>query len=328
MAVTRLADVVKPDVFTAYMLQNSIEKTHLAQSGIIAANAEMAAQLAAGADSFHTPFWKDLGDDEADITSDDPARHSTPRKRSAGKQITRKSYLHASWSHMNLAAELSGDSPDQGIQERIASYWQRQTQRRLVASLAGILADNIANDGGDMVNDISAKTGTAAIFSAAAVIDAAATLGDSMRELQAIAMHSKTYQHALKSDLIQTMPQSDGGFIQTFRGLGIVIDDGLPSDAGKYTTVLFGAASFGCAMSAPRKAAAVEVENVPSAGNGGGQHILHSRVNLALHPLGFSWKEASVAHESPSIAELAMAANWDRVCERKHVPLAFLIHKL
>ena len=51
---------------------------------------------------------------------------------------------------------------------------------------------------------------------------------------------------------------------------------------------------------------------------------LHSRVNIACVPLGFSWLEDSVAAESPTIAELALAANWDRIAERKAIPLAFL----
>jgi hypothetical protein len=181
-----------------------------------------------------------------------------------------------------------------------------------------------------MVMDVSGLTGTAANFSAAAVIDAAATLGDSLRDIVALAMHSRTYQTALKADLIQTLPDSQGGFIQTFRGLGIVIDDGLPVDGdGVFTTCLFGAGAFGYGISEPRIAAGTEIENIPSAGNGGGQQILHSRINLSVHPLGYTWKETSVAAGSPSIAELADATNWSRVASsRKHVPLAFLKHKL
>lgn len=47
-------------------------------------------------------------------------------------------------------------------------------------------------------------------------------------------------------------------------------------------------------------------------------------MNLAAHPLGFAWVEGTIAGESPTIAELGTAAHWDRVVERKAVPLAFL----
>ncbi len=328
MAVTQIADVSVPAEFTQYITENSVEKSALVQSGIVTRNSAIDDQLRAGADSFSIPFWRDLPNDEANIASDDPAAHAVPRKLGTGKQVVRKAFLHSSWSAMNLASELSGSNALTRIQDRVGAYWQRQTQRRLVATLNGILADNVANDSGDMLNDVSSQSGAAANFSAAAVIDTAGTLGDSMRDLTAIAMHSATYKAALKADLIQTVPDSQGSLIQTFRGLGILIDDGLPVDAGVYTTVLFGAGVFGYGLTAPRIAAGTEIENLPSAGNGGGQQILHSRVNLSIHPLGFQWREDSVADESPTIAELAVASNWDRVTDRKNVPLAFLRHKL
>lgn len=329
MAVIQIADVIVPSQFTTYVVENSLVKSALVQSGLVVRNGAIDAQLQAGADSFTVPYWKDLGDDAADIANDNPASIATPRKLTAGKQIIRKSFLHAGWSAMNLASELAGSDPLTRIQDRAAAYWTREAQRRLIGSLNGILADNVANDSGDLLVDISGASGAAANFSAAAVIDAAGTLGDSLRDLTSIGMHSATYKAALKADLIESTPNSQGGFIQTFRGLAILIDDELPVATGTYTTVLFGAGAFGYGMTAPRVAAGTEVENIPGAGNGGGQQVLHSRVNLSLHPLGFQWKEASVAGDSPTVAELATAGNWDRVAAtRKHVPIAFLKHKL
>lgn len=328
MATTQIADIVVPAEFTAYLVQDSIEKSALVQSGIVARNAAIDDQLKAGADSFAVPFWKDLPDDEANIVSDDPAAMAAPRKLGTGKQVVRKAFLHSSWSAMNLASELSGSDALARIQTRASAYWGRQAQRRLIASLNGILLGNVASNAGDMVLDISAGTGAASKFSAAAVIDACGTLGDGMNGMTAIAMHSDTYRAALKADLIATLPDSAGGFIQTFRGLAIVVDDLLPVTAGAYTTVLFGAGAVGYGLTEPRIAAGTEIENIPGAGNGGGQQVLHSRVNLAMHPLGFSWKEVTVLGDSPTMAELALPANWSRVTERKNAPMAFLIHKL
>jgi hypothetical protein len=47
-------------------------------------------------------------------------------------------------------------------------------------------------------------------------------------------------------------------------------------------------------------------------------------VNTIYHPSGCSFLSASVASNSATYAELAAAANWDRVVPRKNVPLAFL----
>lgn len=328
MAQTTLADVIVPEEFTAYVAQNTMEASALVQSGIVVRNGQIEDQLTAGADSFNVPFWLDLGDDEANIASDDPSVEATPRKVTAEKQIVRKSFLHNSWSAMNLASELSGDNALTRIQDRAAAYWTRQVQRRLIASLNGILADNVANDAGDMVLDITAEAGESGAFSHDAVIDAAGTLGDQMGNIAGIAVHSDIYKRMLKQDQIEFIPASEGRMIATYRGMSITVDDLMPVDTGDYTTALFTPAAVGWGMTGPRVAAGTEIENKPGAGNGGGQQILHTRANLAVHPAGFQWKETSVAGDSPTIAELATATNWTRVVERKAVGLAFLKSKV
>ncbi|MFV0645255.1 MAG: major capsid protein [Sphingomonadaceae bacterium] len=330
MAVTRLSDVVIPEEFTEYVTQNSMETSALVQSRIALRNGAIEDQLRAGADSFTIPFWNDLPDDEANITNDDPAIEATPRKLTSEKQIVRKAFLHNSWSAMNLASELAGSDAMERIQERASAYWTRQLQRRLIASLKGVLDDNVANDGGDMLLDITGEAGAAAQFSAEATIDAAGTMGDQMGGIAGIAMHSDIYRKALKGDLIQFVPDSEGRNFATYRGMVTVVDDLLPVDEveGDYISVLFAPGAVGYGMTEPRVAEGTEIENKPGAGNGGGQQILHSRANIAIHPAGFQWREQAVAGESPTIAELADAANWSRVVERKAVGLAFLKSKL
>ena len=327
MAVVRLSDVIEPVKFTDYIIQNSMVRTALAESGVLVSNAVMQDQLTAGAHAFTVPGWLDLADDEADVVDDAPSNNSTPHKIGSFKQKVRKSFLHGSWSTMNLASEIAGDDAMIRIQNRVVAYWNRQVQKRLVSTLQGIEASNAANDGGDMILDITGETETA--FSAAAVIDAAGTMGDAMDSLSAIAMHPDTYRKALKDDLIEFIPDSQGSLtMPTFRGLAVVMDEAMPVATGTYTSVLFGAGAVGYAMGAPRIADGTEVENLPSSGNGGGQQVLHSRVNLAVHPLGFSWSDTAVAGESPTIAELADATNWTRSIERKAVPMVFLKHTL
>jgi hypothetical protein len=86
-------------------------------------------------------------------------------------------------------------------------------------------------------------------FSAYAVINAAATIGDRIEDFKCIAMHSAVYAEALANDLIQFIPQSQGLPLKTFRGLAVVIDDGLwyggTAPNIKYTTVLFGEGAVG-----------------------------------------------------------------------------------
>ena len=198
MPVTQIADVVVLAEFTAYQVQNSLVSTALFQADVLVKNGEMESQLQAGAQSFTVPFWNDLGETEADITNDDPTVLSVPLKLTAGKQVVRKSFLHQSWSDMSLASELSGDNALVRIQDRISAYWDRQFEKRLIASLKGVLFSNVAQNCGDMVNDISGATGDAANYSGTAVIDTALTLGDRLGDGESIAMHSAIYGEALE----------------------------------------------------------------------------------------------------------------------------------
>jgi hypothetical protein len=331
MAVTQIADVVVPAEFTAYQVENSMVSTALFQSGVLVQNGLVASQLAKGSNNFTIPFWADpAGAGEADITSDDPAVLSTPVKVTANKQIVRKSFLHQSWSEMSLASELAGADALALVQSRVLNYWDKQYEKRLIASLLGVLYSNVANNSSDMVVDISGGTGSAASFSGAAVINTALTLGDQLHQMKAIAMHSKIYAEALTNDDIVFFKPSENSLdIPTFKGMGVIVDDNLTTSTnGVYISIMFGADAVGFAVAPPESGYGTEIYRTPSAGNGGGQTTLHSRNNVALHPLGMSFTGASVAGESPTVAELALPANWTRaVSQRKSVPLAFLISK-
>ena len=333
MPQVQIANVIVPQEFTEYQVENSLVSTAFFQSGVLVKNGLIEAQLEAGAESFNVPFWSDLSDIEADITSDNPAVVSTPQAISANKQVVRKSYLHASWAEMSLASELSGSSALQRIQSRVQAYWDRQFEKRLIASLLGVLASNVASNAGDMVNDISGATGTASAFAGPAVIDTALTIGDRLNDMKGIAMHSYVYGEALKNNEIEFFKPSENGLeISLYKGLAVIVDDNLSPASGVYTTILFGAGAIGFGVAEPRTGYGTELHRIPESGNGGGQTVLHSRFNIGLHPLGYAWNDGTgataIAGDSPAIADLSVAAHWTRVVsQRKSVPLAFLISK-
>ena len=78
MAQVQISDVVVPAEFTAYQVENSMVSTALFQSGVALRNGEMESQLQAGAQQFTVPFWSDIPDIEADITTDNAS--DLPRK--------------------------------------------------------------------------------------------------------------------------------------------------------------------------------------------------------------------------------------------------------
>jgi len=154
----------------------------------------------------------------------------------------------------------------------------------------GVLYGNAANNASDMIVDIH-STGaiTAAnIFSGAAVIQTALTLGDRLSDMKAIAMHSKIYGQALNNDEIQFFKPSDNSLdIPTYKGMCVIVDDNLTTaTAGVYVTILFGPGAIGYAVAPPRTGYGTELWRVPSAGNGGGLTELHSRFDVAFPHIG------------------------------------------
>jgi hypothetical protein len=223
MAVTQIADIIQPVQFTQYQLEQSMISTALFASGVLVQNGLMASQLAKGSNNFTIPVWVDpAGAGEADITNDNPAILSTPLKVTANPQVVRKSYLHQSWSEMSLASELAGADALGLVQSRVLAYWNKQYEKRLIASLMGVLYSDVGSNSSDMVVDISGASGAAANFNGNSVIDTALTLGDRLSDVKSIAMHSHIYGEALKNDEITFFKPSDNSIdIPTYKGMAV-----------------------------------------------------------------------------------------------------------
>ncbi len=336
MPTTQISDVIVPVEFTSYQTENSFVSSAFFESGVTIRNGVISEQLAAGATQFTVPVWNDLADVEPNYSTDNPNQLSTPNKVTAYSMNVRKTFANNSWSTMDLAAELSGSDPLGHIQSRVAAYWTRHMEKRLIATLLGVYSANVSNNASDMVLDISTTGSTTAAntFNATAVIKAASTLGDRLSDIKTIAMHSHTYTQALINDEVEFIPNSQGQPIKTYRGCAVVIDDSLITTTGTYISVLFGQGAVGYGTSEPREGVGTEVWRNPAAGNGGGQSVLYSRMNIGMAPVGFTWTDTytsggntvGIAGESPSLADLATSGHWARATsQRKAIPMAFLI---
>lgn len=318
---TRLSDIIDVTVFNDLPAVDGPEQTRLFESGVVERN-ELLDGLADQPGSVaELPFWKDLDpSDEPNLSNDDPADKATPVKITQGKQIAYKAHLNQGWSEMDLAAELaSGGRAMERVRARVDRYWARQWQRRLIQAALGVKADNDANDDDDM---IVSKSDT---FTKSAFIQAAGTMGDMRDQLTAIAVHSSVRDQMEFNDLIDYVRDSEGNLIgEEFSGMSLIVDDGLPAETDgddiRYTSVLFGPGAFGYGMGSPVEP--TEIHRDPRAGKGGGQEELWSRRTWILHPFGF--QASTPSGQSHSKSELAEAGTWDRVIDRKLIPLAFL----
>lgn len=338
MAVVRLSDAVVYDIYGTYDSVDDPEKTALFQSGVVRRTPVFDTMARSSGKFASIPFWNDIDPDlEPNYSNDDPDDLATPNKIDAGEMMYRKAWLNQSFSDMDLVQELAGSSPMQHIRNRFGTYWVRQWQRRLIASLVGIMNDNIANDNSDMVVDISANAGEDAVFGSDAFIDAAFTAGDASGQFRAIAVHSQIMARMLKNDEIVYIPDSQGALtIPTYKGRVVIEDDSMPVSAGVYTSMLMGIGAFafggveGTAVAYGEGVPRVpfEVDRIPAAGNGGGQEAIWERRTWVLHPFGFSWVEGggapALAEFSPTLADLRLAGHWNRVVNRKQAPFAFI----
>lgn len=327
MSVTRLADIIVPTVFLPYVQQKSLELSALWRSGIIAPDQDMSAAANTGGNLAKLPFWKDL-EGESNVGSDDPDVHSNPGKVTADQDIAVKHFRNKSWSSMVLSGELAGSDPARVVSDSIAEYWARDMQSILIASLTGVFSDNAANDGGDMVMNVATDDAGAVTsaekISGPLILLAKQTMGDAAVRLAAIAMHSAIHTELQRQNLIAFIPnnQADLGW-GTYMGYTVIVDDACPAVAGTnritYTSYLLGRGAVAYGEGDTKNP--VEVQNIPSAGNGAGQEILYSRRTFIMHPRGVKFTGTSMAGVSPTNAELAQAANWDRVYQRKAVRL-------
>lgn len=332
MATVRLSDAIVPEVFSPYMVKDTMQKMALYQAGVMRVDGDLANKLGGGGEIFKVPFWKDLDDTEADVASDDPSSYATPGKLGSGTDMARRHIRTRAWSSTRLVQELAGDDPMKRISERVGAYWARQFDDIGVASVRGVIADNIANDSSDMVHSIatdSASAITAAeLISAEAVMDAAQTMGDQKEQLKVIGMHSALKTRLAKLDLIDFRPDSEGTMmVPYYLDYRVLESDKFEPVAGAnrvtYNTYLFGADALGWAEKPV--AVPVDVDPDPLAADGMGVDTLVTRRQIACHPYGIKWTESSVAADFPTNAELMAAANWDRVYpERKQIPVAVL----
>lgn len=340
MTTVRLSDAVIPEVYRSYTALNSPEKTAFFDAGIIRTSPLFSQIAKAGGKTGTIPFWLDLDQTiEENQSNDDPADIATPNKVGSDTMTYRKCWVNQSWSAMDLVVELSGSDPMQHIRSRFGTYWQRRDQRRLIATVTGIYLDNVASNSSDMIKDISAEVGDDAKFGAEAAIDAEYTMGDAVGGFTAVAVHSNIAARMEKNDLIDVIPDSDGKPVKFYRTMRVILDDSMPkSGSGAntiYTSVFFGPGAFGFAGEEGHMFAIGEgvprvpvwIEREEQQGNGGGEETIGERRTILMHPFGFEWVEGSLTEFSPTNADLALAAHWNRVVARKNVPMAFLLSK-
>ena len=335
--LTRIADIVVPEIFAGYVQTLTQEKSRLVQSAALTMDQRLSDNLSGGGLTFNEPFYHDLlsadGDHAENISTDNGA-DSTPDNIQASTEIQIRMSRNKSWGSADLTAALAGNDPMNAIANRVADWRVRRLQAAWLATMKGVFATNDAAPSAgsthiqkDLTLDISTQTGDAAKFSASAFISATGLMGDSMGQLTMVMMHSIVYQQLQRLNLLDFIPDARGEVnIAYYQGREVIVDDGMPNSNGVFHTYLIGAGATALGAGSPK--VPVAVKRNEEANNGAGEEILFNRWEWIIHPVGHAWRGTAASKGGPSNIELGAAGTFDRVYrERKMIRIARLITK-
>lgn len=328
--ITRIADVVMPEVFTDYVVQRTMELSELISSGIAQNSAEFDQLASTPGKLVHMPYWDDLTGDDYTMLD---AGQVPADKIEAGEDVARKLARVKAFGATGLSAYLSGDDPMRAIGELFAAYWARRYQAMLLATLDGIFA---ANSMSNKVLDITKQDDNdeTSVLTGETFLDALQLMGDAKELLTGVMMHSAVETYLAKRGLIEYYREAEGSpRIATFLGKRVVVDDAMAYDGTNKEgeMYLFGAGAI--AWGNGSHPGIQPTELVRDGLSYSGEDILVNRRIAILHPRGVKWTETDLSKEAdagtalpfPTNAALAKGANWSRVFEEKAIRIVKFI---
>jgi hypothetical protein len=240
--------------------------------------------------------------------------------------------LNQSFRDDVLPFNINSPDPTGKIQKEavniIGQYWRVQRGNRTLDTLQGLIADSVKNHESDLIieKDVD-RTPNLTDSNVEIITQALCKMENDSNKPAAIIANSYDFAALyIRGMLKQT-------FFRDFymMGIPVVQSDQLNSyfpdhtraipEIKSYCTCLLGEGAFITGSGFPK---------VPIAGwhealrnNGGGATFLISRVEWALHPMGYTCTLDSLSN----FDELKTANTWERRLERKHIPLTVIISR-
>lgn len=329
MSITRIADVIQPQVFTDYVTHRTMALSALIQSGIAQNDAQFNGLASGPHKLVHLPYWQDL------TGSDDVMRDSgqiSPGKIEAEEDVARKLARVKAFGANGLSAYLSGADPMAAIADLFAQYWQRRYQQILLSTLTGAFASASM---ADKVLDItSAGDDKDKVLTGETFLDAVQLMGDAKELLTGVMMHSAVENFLAKRELIEYEKEADGkSRIPYFLGKRVIVDDAMVYDQANKEGEMY---LFGQGAIAWGNGSHPDIQETEMVRDGlaySGEDVLVNRRIAILHPRGVKWTEdnllqnPAVAQDDttnpvlpfPNNAALEVGTNWELVYEPKAV---------
>jgi len=329
MATLR-SDVIIPEVFTPYVIEQTTQRDAFLASGVVQPMAELNATE--GGDFINVPFWKANLSGDFEVLTDSSSL--TPGKITADKQVGVILHRGRAFEARDLAALAAGSDPMAAIGAKVAEYVSNQRQKDLLSCLGGVFGSLNANTSSSAFFDLSidSESGdTPTALSPRHVAEARAILGDQGEKLTAVAMHSKVYYDLVERraiDYVSTddargtsTTQSGGSMVEaygspsvpTYMGLRVIVSDDVET-AGSGASTEYGTYFFTQGAVASGEQAALTIEqdrDILSKSD-----AMSFDAHYVYHPVGAKWAVTTV---NPTRAQLETVSNWSKVYELKNI---------
>ncbi len=343
MATVR-SDVIIPEIFTPYLIEATTVRNSFLTSGVV--SALDALNVNEGGDKVTIPNWKaDLSGDAERLTD---STSLTPGKITADKQVGVVLHRGRAWESRDLARLAAGSDPMGAIGAKVADYIANQQQKDMIATLKGVFgALGSSNSGAAFAAlSVDASGSGETNLGPRQIAAAEALLLEDAERLGAIVIHPLVYADLKERKAIDFVTASDArvtaGTNSAANLTGLNAFGGSVAQAYTASTQI----PFYMGMRVIRS------KDVPTSGTGsttkyacyvmasgavgtGQQAALRSEVDRDIlaksdamsvdwhnvyHPLGARW----VGPVNPETADLATAANWEKVFETENIGIVRL----
>lgn len=316
MPATKFSDLIVPEIFTKYLIQETTRTNAFLNSGI--ATSDPSVTITEGGKTVNIPFFHELSANDEVLKE---GTDLTVNNITASKDIAAVHARSVAFGAYDLAKLFSGADPIAAMRVQLGNYWSTRMTEVILNTLNGIFG----------VTDLATANqldNSANILTADVMSDAMFLLGDKSSKITALAMHSKVYAKLKKLDLVDTIqPSTVSPAYSTYMTKRIIMDDSIQPVSGTgatavYPVYLFGAGSL--AYNENGVLATYEQDRDILAK----QDVFTSTRVFTMHPRGVKWIGTPEDGETPSNTELATAANWSLVENPKNVAIARVLTKV
>lgn len=338
---TKIADLISQQAFTDAVVKESLKLSKFYQCGIISADPliqKAADDSRTGGWTINMPYYDaiDKNVEEAEPIAEGQAL--TIHKMTMGQDVAIATRRGVALGWTDLARSLAGGNKDPAevAKMQIGKLWMIEAQKKLIATLNGVFANNVTANNSDLYLDLTeGKTSDAdtSKLNALTFFDAAQMLGDRKTNLSGLAMNSKVGTFLSKLDAARDgsgyqRPSANTWNLATYDQKALIEDDDI--DVGTYEVehkdehqvvtkktvctyadiYLFGYGAVGSASVKVQEPLEPFRETLKSQGG------FVTRMGNLMHVRGIKFNGTP---GNLTNTQLATGTNWSRVWDRKDI---------